>query len=331
MVNETDFSIDKNVLSNREQTTKGKNIDRGRLAGYVKKIQEEARIAVETGNVKSLEEIVDEPLFSEDFNDQRGFFEKIKDTTKYYLAVIKQSEYNIKSGKYQAVESQIKELESKKQAIDSYRKDYLNVKTELLRLTSSYSLELDEMVSEIADLNSQKKDLMKTFSEDVIGLLSDYFEGNLTKSELKKEGLSTDIKSLQSYRHGLMSLERLNSEIDRRKSALENLNIEYEITMDKKLGIELDIIDLDMQDFYTKSLINQLSVDLKLVDKPSFSSLSAKLRFLRDGAYKLVENLLDDDIRTRESYNRSVKVAGSDSSFRKKYLSRQKKRPGLDI
>ncbi len=331
MVDEKDFSVPKEDLSFKNKSVQSKNIDRKKLVDYVNRVQEEARNAVETGNLKSLDDLINEPLFSEDFPDQRSFFKKVQDTARQYVAIAKKSKFDVESGKYQAIKTQIEELESKKDLVKTYRQDYISAKNELIHQVSSYSMDLDVAVQDVSKLNSEKKDLEKIFTGDVINLLDGYFSGSLTKSDLKKEGLSIDVKSLQSYRVGLRELDRLNMEIDRKKSFLDKLNLEYEIAMDSKLMLDLDLVDLDLQEFYTSALINQLNVDLKLANKPSFSSFSAKLRSLRDKVYDVSEKVLNSDIDTRKSYNKSVTLAGSDNSFRKKYHSRQKDRPNLDL
>ena len=337
MTNKKDFDMsgeDKysSNNSNQEQSnSKKKNYDSSRMNDFANKFRQEAKNAARTGNTEGLEDLLNEPSFSKEFSDKRNFFVKIKDTTKSYLAVLKRTEYLVKSGKYQAIESQIKDLSSKNDLITKYKSNRESAKSGIICKLDDYSSKISNFLVEITQKESELLDLKKTFTDDAVELLKKYFSGGLSLNDLSNEGLNIDSDSIQAYRHGVAQLPIMESEVDRKKMSLDVLNTEYEILLDKKSGVEFDLIDIGLQEFYNTSLINQLSVDLKLSSRPSIASMFAGLRILRDKAHSLSNSLIDSDIKQREAYNVASKHAGYDSSFRKQYAGKQKKMPGFKL
>lgn len=329
MVDENKF---KNVNFNKSnQEKKFSNVNSSKIDEYISNLRQEAQSAMNTGNTKGLEDLANESAFNSTFKDERSVFQKIKDTTLSYVASMKHQEHLIKSGKYQAIEKQMKVLSSHQDTINSHRETIESAKSLEIKNLSKYEVDLDIRVEELAQLEAKFSDLRSAFSDDAISLLSDYFSGKRDVDELAEYGLKTDLESLSGYRKGLADVEVKGQELQRKKMSVNALHTEYELSLDKKSQIEIDLIDLDLQDFYTTALINQLSVELKLSSRPSIASLFASLRTKRDQAHELTNSLLEDDISKRTAYNDASKIAGYDSGFRKSYTRNQKKRPGFKL
>lgn len=332
MLNEKDFDIsgeDKYLSDNSNQerfSSKKKDFDFSRINEFANNHLKEFRNAVRTGNTKSLEALVNVPLFSKEFSDKRNFFVKIKDTTKSYLANLKNAEYLVKSGKYQAIESEIKNLSSKNDLITKYRSDHESAKAVMIRKLDDYSLEISKLLDVVTQKESELLNLKQIFTDDAVELLNNYSSGEISLNDLSNKGLNTDAQSIQAYKFGVAKLQVTESELNRTKMSLDTLNTEYEIMLDKKSGVELDLIDIDLQELYNNALINQLTVDLKLSSRPPIYSMFAGLKLIRDNAHSLSDSLIDSDIKKRDEYNAAAKKAGYDSSFRKQYARKQKKR-----
>jgi len=337
MTNENDFDMSGEKeyslnSSNQEQSSSTKkNFDSSKLNGFANKFRQKAKNAVRTGNTKDLEDLLDDSLFYKAFSDKRNFFVKIKDASLSYLANLKNAEYLVKSGKYQAIESQIKDLYSNNNLINKYKSNQESAKSDMIRILDDYDFDISKQLDVIAKKESELINLKQTFTDDAVELFEKYFSGEISLNDLSNKDLNTDIESIQSYRHGIAKLHVLESELDRKQESLNALNTEYEILLDKKSGVEFDLISLDLQEFYNAALINQLSVDLKLSSRPSIISFFAGLRTIRDKAYSLSNSLIDLDIEQRKSYKSASERAGYDNSFRKQYAAKQKEKSNLKL
>lgn len=331
MVDTNDFNVGdefkkQSDSSSNYRSSKKRNIDASKMNDFSKEARKRAQEAIKTGNTRGLENLVEDASSDNLFSDKRNNLQKIKDTILFYVNSIQKKEYLIKSGQYQAIEEQIKDLSSKNTQVEKYRSMNNSAKSDLIVLVGDYARDVRLMVNDISADQESLNHLKSIFTVDAIDLIDGYFSGDVSEQELINLGLDVDIESLQHQREGIYQITDLEASIERKKHSLNVLQTEYGIASDKKQSVEFDLIDLDMQELFNNALINQLKVDLKLSSRPSVSSLFANLRISRDSAHDVSNKVLENEQKQRSQYNVAAESAGYDSNFRKAYSRNQKNR-----